>query len=76
MFSLEEHFASERVPLAHPANKGKYNDMENMCREAGVILGITKDLQELSRSGNHVLEYALAYGVSLRAAACVSYDHG
>jgi hypothetical protein len=29
-----------------------------MCREAGVILGITKELAEDARSGKHVLEYA------------------
>jgi hypothetical protein len=37
-----------------------------MCREAGVILGITKELEEHSRSGKHVLEYASAFGVYVR----------
>ena len=60
MFSLDENFASERVPLAHLAIKGKYDDMECMCREASVILGIIKELQEHSRSGKHVLKYALS----------------
>ena len=32
MFSLDENFASERVPIAHLAIKGKYDDMEYMCR--------------------------------------------
>jgi hypothetical protein len=31
--------------------RGRY-----MCREAGVILGITKELAEDARSGKHVLE--------------------
>ena len=60
MFSLDENFASERVPRAHLAIKGKYDDMECMCREASVILGIIKELQEHSRSGKHVLKYALS----------------
>jgi intraflagellar transport protein 52 len=58
LFDLDEHFASERVRLAHLANKCNDNDIEYMCREAGVILGITKELEEHSRSGRHVLEYA------------------
>ena len=37
-----------------------------MCWEAGFILGITKELEEQSRSGKHVLEYALAFGVYVR----------
>ncbi len=38
LFDLDEHFASERVHLAHLANKCNDDDMEYMCREAGVIL--------------------------------------
>ncbi len=32
-----------------------------MCREAGVILGITKELAEDARSGKHVLEYVFLF---------------
>ena len=56
LFDLDEHFASERVRLAHLANKCNDDDIEYMCREAGVILGLTKELPEDSRSGKHVLE--------------------
>ena len=56
----------ERVRLAHLANKCNDDDIEYMCREAGVILGITKELEEHSRSGKHVLEYASAFGVYVR----------
>jgi intraflagellar transport protein 52 len=69
LFDLDEHFASERVRLAHLANKCNDNDIEYMCREAGVILGITKELEEQSRSGKHLLGYemyALAFGVCVR----------
>ena len=66
LFDLDEHFASERVRLAHLANKCNDDDIEYMCREAGVILGITKELEEHSRSGKHVLEYASAFGVYVR----------
>ena len=31
--------------------------------QAGVILGISKELEEHLRSGKHVLEYASAFGV-------------
>jgi hypothetical protein len=34
--------------------------------EAGVILGISKELEEHLRSGKHVLEYASAFGVYVR----------
>jgi intraflagellar transport protein 52 len=73
LFDLDEHFASERVRLAHLANKCNDDDMEYMCREAGVILGITKELEEHSRSGKRVLEYASAFAIWR---VCAPYDHG
>jgi intraflagellar transport protein 52 len=73
LFDLDEHFASERVRLAHLANKCNDDDMEYMCREAGVNLGITKELEEYSRSGKQVLEYASAFA---NWRVCAPYDHG
>lgn len=73
LFDLDEHFASERVRLAHLANKCNDDDIEYMCREAGVILGVAKELAEDSRSGKHVLEYVLCWGHVCRAGVNASW---
>mmetsp|Transcript_7612 Transcript_7612/g.17496 ORF Transcript_7612/g.17496 Transcript_7612/m.17496 type:complete len:440 (-) Transcript_7612:84-1403(-) len=55
-FDLDEHFASERVRLAHLTNKCTDEDVEYFVREAGEVLGVTKNLPQDMRTGKHVLE--------------------
>jgi len=58
-FDLDEHFASERVRLAHLANKctDSDDDVEFFVQQAGDVLGVTAQLGDQARSGKHVLEY-------------------
>ena len=43
-FDLDEHFASEKIRLAQLTNKCTDEDLDYYVREAGDILGATKDL--------------------------------
>merc|ERR1712054_437648 len=56
LFDLDEMFASERVRLAHLANKCTDDDLEYYIRESGDILGVTSNLKPEQRDGRHVLE--------------------
>ena len=55
LFDLDEHFASERVSLAHLANKCNDDDLEYFIKEAGDVLGIAQQLPPHQRTARHVL---------------------
>jgi len=57
LFDLDEHFASERVRLAHLTNRYEDNDLEYIVKEAGSILGITANLAPEKQGAKDVLEY-------------------
>jgi len=59
-FDLDEHFASERLRLAHLTNKcTSDNDLEYYIKECGEILNITTKLAPEANSPKHILEYVL-----------------
>jgi len=59
-FDLDEHFASERLRLAHLTNKcTSDNDLEYYIKECGEILNITPKLAAEANSPKHILEYVL-----------------
>eukprot|EP00164_Ancoracysta_twista_P002160 GFYU01002852.1.p1 GENE.GFYU01002852.1~~GFYU01002852.1.p1 ORF type:complete len:441 (+),score=122.35 GFYU01002852.1:170-1492(+) len=58
LLDLDEHFASERVRLAHLTNKCTDEaDLEYYVREAGEILGVTNKMKPDKREARHVLEH-------------------
>lgn len=57
LFDLDEQFASEKVRLAHLANKCNDDDLEYYIRESGDILGVTGNLKPENKDARHVLEH-------------------
>lgn len=57
LFDLDDHFASERVRLAHLTNKCTEEDLEYFVREAGSVLGVTGSLPTDRRTGRNVLQH-------------------
>mmetsp|Transcript_1100 Transcript_1100/g.3101 ORF Transcript_1100/g.3101 Transcript_1100/m.3101 type:complete len:446 (-) Transcript_1100:366-1703(-) len=57
LFDLDDHFASERVRLAHLTNKCSEDDLEYYVREAGSVLGVTGSLPPERRDARHVLHH-------------------
>eukprot|EP01012_Entosiphon_sulcatum_P048512 TRINITY_DN669_c0_g1_i1.p1 TRINITY_DN669_c0_g1~~TRINITY_DN669_c0_g1_i1.p1 ORF type:complete len:474 (-),score=112.31 TRINITY_DN669_c0_g1_i1:135-1556(-) len=58
LFDLDEHFASEKVRLAHLTNKCTNDDLEYYICEAGEALGVTKKLKTDQRDdAKAILEY-------------------
>ena len=55
LFDLDEHFASERVSLAHLANKCNDDDLEYFIKEAGDLLGVSQQLPPEVRDARYVL---------------------
>lgn len=59
-FDLDECFASERVRLAHLANKCKQSsdeDLEYFVRESGEILGVSNKLKSGQKGSKDILEH-------------------
>mmetsp|Transcript_29641 Transcript_29641/g.74577 ORF Transcript_29641/g.74577 Transcript_29641/m.74577 type:complete len:447 (+) Transcript_29641:149-1489(+) len=57
LFDLDDHFASERVRLAHLTNKCSEDDLEYFIREAGAVLGVTGSLPAERRDARNVLHH-------------------
>jgi intraflagellar transport protein 52 len=57
LFDLDDHFASERVRLAHLTNKCSEEDLEYYISEAGSVLGVTGSLPPERRDARHVLQH-------------------
>mmetsp|Transcript_8023 Transcript_8023/g.22065 ORF Transcript_8023/g.22065 Transcript_8023/m.22065 type:complete len:444 (-) Transcript_8023:423-1754(-) len=57
LFDLDDHFASERVRLAHLTNKCSEDDLEYYIREAGDVLGVTGSLPPERRDARNVLNH-------------------
>eukprot|EP01006_Ploeotia_vitrea_P035671 TRINITY_DN65922_c4_g1_i1.p1 TRINITY_DN65922_c4_g1~~TRINITY_DN65922_c4_g1_i1.p1 ORF type:complete len:475 (+),score=46.02 TRINITY_DN65922_c4_g1_i1:75-1499(+) len=58
LFDLDEHFASEKVRLAHLTNKCTNDDLEYYICEGGEALGVTKKLKsEQQDDAKAILEY-------------------
>lgn len=48
LFDLDDQFASEKIRLAQLTNKCNDSDLEFYIREAGEILGVSKDIEAMS----------------------------
>jgi len=57
LFDLDDHFASERVRLAHLTNKCSEDDLDYYIREAGAVLGVTGSLPPDRRDARYVLQH-------------------
>lgn len=57
LFDLDDHFASERVRLAHLTNKCTDEDLEYFINEAGDLLGVTPALPPQQRTARHLLSH-------------------
>jgi len=55
LFDLDDQFASDKVRLAHLANKCNDDDLEYFIKEAGDVLGISAQLPPHQRTARHVL---------------------
>eukprot|EP00929_Paragymnodinium_shiwhaense_P019970 TRINITY_DN1344_c0_g1_i1.p1 TRINITY_DN1344_c0_g1~~TRINITY_DN1344_c0_g1_i1.p1 ORF type:complete len:447 (-),score=117.72 TRINITY_DN1344_c0_g1_i1:177-1517(-) len=56
LFDLDEQFASERVRLAQLTNKCTDDDLDFYIRQAGEVLGVTRQLGE-RKGAKHILEH-------------------
>lgn len=57
LFDLDDQFASEKVRLAHLANKCQDDDLEYYIKEAGELLGVKQQLRPEQREARHVLAH-------------------
>jgi len=57
LFDLDDQFASEKVRLAHLANKCNDNDLEYFVVEAGDLLGVNQQVHLEQRTARHVLAH-------------------